>query len=225
MTCKLKAVLFDFDYTLGDSTAAILDCTRYAMAKLGLPAPADDEIRRAIGLSTPDMYYRFTGAAEADREAEQERAYAFRRHYHERADEIMVDLAYVYPPVPEVANALVKQGLKLGVVTSKHRFRIDSIFARDGLAHLFTVVVGSEDVARPKPAPDALLLALKLLPAERDEVLYVGDSEVDAMAARDAGVRFAAVLTGTTPAEVFGPYCPVAIVDDVASVPSLVAGV
>jgi len=61
---------------------------------------------------------------------------------------------------------------------------------------LFDAVIGSDDVATAKPAPDALHAALTRLGVETQRALYVGDHPVDAEAAARAGVTFVAVLTG-----------------------------
>jgi HAD superfamily hydrolase (TIGR01509 family) len=60
-----------------------------------------------------------------------------------------------------------------------------------GLQRYFDVVVNSNDVARPKPAPDMLLLAVEKLNAVPGDCLFIGDSELDMQAARGAQVRFA----------------------------------
>lgn len=60
------------------------------------------------------------------------------------------------------------------------------------LAHLFEVVVTSRDVARPKPAPDMLLLAARKLKTAPGDCLFIGDSELDMMAAKEGGMPFVA---------------------------------
>jgi phosphoglycolate phosphatase len=71
---------------------------------------------------------------------------------------------------------------------------------------LFDVVIGHEDVARAKPAPDALVAALSRLGVGADRALYVGDHPVDAAAAAGAGVPFLAVLTGPSLRDEFGAH-------------------
>src|SRR5205807_1091724 len=75
------------------------------------------------------------------------------------------------------------------------------LFSQDLLRHLdvaaiFDVVLGPEDVALPKPAPDMLLCALKKLSLNAKQVLYVGDMTVDIQTARAAGVQVWVVPTG-----------------------------
>jgi phosphoglycolate phosphatase-like HAD superfamily hydrolase len=65
------------------------------------------------------------------------------------------------------------------------------------VADFFQVVLGPEDVARPKPAPDMLTEALKRLGVSSGQALYVGDMVVDIETARAAGVRVLVVPTGS----------------------------
>ena len=83
---------------------------------------------------------------------------------------------------------------------------VEDALERDGLRAFVDMVVGFDDVPRPKPAPDGLLRAAGSLGIPTGDCVFVGDSEVDAMAARAAGMGFVAVLSGTTGAEVFARY-------------------
>ncbi len=74
------------------------------------------------------------------------------------------------------------------------------------------MIVGGEDVTCEKPDPEGLLKAVETLGRDKQDVLYVGDSLVDAKTAQSAGVDFAAVLTGTT--KDFSDYYNAVIADD-----------
>ena len=99
----------------------------------------------------------------------------------------MHGLTTMYPWVPETVSALRATGCRLGIVSSKYRYRIERILAESGLAPHFEVIVGGEDVSQLKPDPAALLLALQRLGLSAADVLYVGDHPVDAAAASRAG--------------------------------------
>jgi phosphoglycolate phosphatase len=110
----------------------------------------------------------------------------------------MVDLTTFYAGVPEMLQALRLGGLRLGIVTTKYRRRINTLLKREGLESLVDVIVGGDEVDRPKPHPEGLIKALELLGTGAAEAVYVGDSVVDGETARAAGTRFVGVLTGTT---------------------------
>lgn len=194
---RFRAVLFDFDYTLADSSAGIVECVNHALGRGGRPPADHDAIRRTIGLSLTETYRRLTGDDEGAS------ASAFSKWFIEKADEVMVDRTVVFDSVAETVKRLRAGGLSLGVVSTKYRHRIDSILRRDGLRDGFDVIVGGEDVSRLKPDPEGVLLGASRIPVDVGEALYVGDSLTDAEAARRAGMPFAAVLTGVTEREEF----------------------
>jgi phosphoglycolate phosphatase len=191
------AVLFDFDYTLADSSQGAIDCIGYALCELGLPSVPDDAARRTIGLSLVDTLAALAGPQP------EEVSECFARLFVERADRVMAGKTVLLDAVPETIERLRRQGLVLGIVSTKYRRRIEGILRREGLLGFFDAIVGGEDVSRHKPDPESLLLALEMLDVLPTAALYVGDSVTDARAARRAGVPFVAVLSGTTPREAF----------------------
>lgn len=189
---KVRLVLFDFDYTLGDSSEAIIDCFNTGLRGLGLPEATSEAIRRTIGLPIVDSLVAVAG------EAARERGDEFRAAWRQRSDRIMVPGTRLLPGVRAAVDALHGERRMLGVVSTKYRVRLDGVLEREGLRDRFAVVLGGDDVATPKPAPEGLILAMDRVGVSARETLYVGDSIVDAEAAERAGVRFAAVLTGVT---------------------------
>lgn len=187
-----KAVIFDFDYTLGDSTNGIVLSANYALTELGYAEKPVDCIKRTIGLSLKETFRVLTGNADGSAAAE------FARLFRMKADDVMTENTVLYGGVKEMLSELGKRGIKTGIVTTKFHYRIDAILRKFGAEELVSVTVGGEDVAHEKPDPEGLLKALEVLGADRREVLYIGDSLVDAKTAQAAGVDFAAVLTGTT---------------------------
>ena len=101
------------------------------------------------------------------------------------------------PGAAELLRLLHSQGIRLGVCSNKPVAFTNDLVAHLELAPLFDVVLGPEDVPRPKPAPDMLLAALKRLSLSAAEALYVGDMSVDVETARGAGVRVWVVATGS----------------------------
>ncbi len=208
-------MLFDFDYTLGDSSAGIVACVNHALARLGRPEAPADAIRRTIGLTLEEIFTRLTGEAPAPPD--------FRALFVARADRVMLDATVLYPEVPEVVASLRRDGLLLGVVTTKYARRVEAILDRAGLRSELSAIVGSDGVAAAKPDPAGLLAALAALAVAPDEALFVGDSVVDGEAARRAGVPFVAVLSGPTPRPELEALGPVAVLGRVAELPGWLA--
>ena len=193
----LKAIVFDFDYTLGDSTQGIALSINYALSRLGYEQRDIADIKRTVGLSLKETYCALT-ASDNEEEIQQ-----FIRLFKEKADQVMVDHTQVYEGVKEVLQKIKACGYKTAIVTSKYHYRIRQILDKFDANELIDVIVGAEDVKVEKPDPEGLLWTVKHLHVEKEEVLYVGDSLVDAKTAENADVAFAAVLTGTTTKEEF----------------------
>ena len=203
-----RSVLFDFDYTLADSSVGVIECMNYALGCLGSAAADPGSIRALIGVSLRDTYRQLSGDLEGARYAE------FERHFIERGDQVMLDGVRLYDSVRPTVQALLAAELSLGIVSTKYRRRIEEVLDREGLRQAFAVIVGGEDVVAHKPDPMSLNAALDRLQRDPGEALYVGDSVIDAQTARAAGVPFAAVLSGVTPREDLAGYQPLAILDD-----------
>lgn len=207
-----RAVFFDFDFTLADSSEGIVVCMNHALAQLGLRPASADAIRCTIGLDLHTAFGILAGEEWRSREGE------FFEHFVRKADEVMVASTSFLPGAARVLRTLHEAGYRVGIVTTKYRHRVEDALERDGLRAFVEVVVGADDVPRPKPAPDGLLQVAASLGIPTGDCVFVGDSVVDAMAAQAAGVGFLAVLSGTTTAEVFARYPAKAVLNGVGEV-------
>jgi AHBA synthesis associated protein len=104
----------------------------------------------------------------------------------------------LFDGVPELVTALRDNGLGLAVATGKSGPRARSLLAGLGMLELFDHVIGSDEIARPKPAPDIVLHAIALLGVEPDEAVMVGDALTDLASARSAGMKAIAALWGAS---------------------------
>ena len=215
---NLRAILFDFDYTLADSSPAVVICANSALQALGLPPAAPDDIRRTIGLSLAETFIQLAGSRVP---AEQFAAAssAFDRLFIQKADAVMADRTVVFPGVAATVRALKRRGFALGVVSSKFRYRIEQILEREDLRAAFDVIVGREDVIASKPDPEGMLTAMSALGSVPPATCYVGDSLTDAETARQAGTAFIAVLSGVTPQAAFDAYACRAVIASIADLP------
>ena len=192
--------LFDFDYTLADSSRGIVTCFRHVLDRHGFTAVTDDAIKRTIGRTLEDSFALLSGVADPGRLA------SFRQEYVREADVHMTANTRLYPETASVLATLRNRGAQIGIISTKYRYRIKELMDKhfpDGFLHL---VVGGEDVKAAKPSPEGLLLALDKLHATRAGTLYIGDSTVDAETALAAGVDFAGVTHGVTTADELARY-------------------
>ncbi|MFK7786361.1 MAG: HAD family hydrolase, partial [Crocinitomicaceae bacterium] len=181
---RYKAIIFDFDYTLADSSEGIVRCTQYAFQKMGLPSADPDEIRNTIGLPLRKMYQTLTG-----RDVEDE-ANLFADGFKEHSETAMAPNTFLFPSTAEVIRRLNNRGFTLGIFSTKYRRRMETILTREELLEPFEIVVGSEDVQATKPAPEGLIKIMKELQISAQDILFVGDSVTDAKTAQAAQVDF-----------------------------------
>ena len=215
MKNRFERVIFDFDYTLANSSQAVVECVNFAFGRLELPCVSAEPIRRTIGLPLSETFRKLAGRQHNDRCDE------FIRLFYERAEDVMVDWTVVLESVPGTIGILKEYGIALGIVSTKFRFRIEAILRRENLLESFEVIVGGEDVSEHKPDPEGLLKVVHLLDSAPARCLYVGDSITDAKTAVRAQVPFAAVLSGVTTKDDFKSYPVYGIVEDLSELPAL----
>lgn len=197
---KVKGLIFDFDYTLGDSTDGIVQSIHYALNQMGHPSPSVEEIRYTIGLSLEDTYIQLTKDENA------QNCQRFHTYFVEKANKVMVDHTTLFPAAISTLELLRQRGFTTGIVTTKHHDTIDQILNRHGKEHLMDYIIGCEDVSAVKPDPEGLFKMFDLMQLDKRDLLYIGDSLTDAKAAQKAGVNFIPVTTGTTTKEDFRSY-------------------
>lgn len=102
----------------------------------------------------------------------------------------------LFDGVTPVLEELRERGFRTAIATGKAGDRARHLLDKLGVIHLFDHVIGSDEVAHAKPAPDIVLHALDLLGARPEDALMVGDAVTDIAAARGAGVTAVAALWG-----------------------------
>ena len=202
---EYKAYIFDFDLTLADSSKGILECFRHTLKYFGYEVPDDSTIYNTIGLTLQDAFDILTGIPMNPQREK------MRKVYVEKANEVMSAHTYFYEDTLSILEKLREHDIKIAIVSSKMRYRIVESFEVQLGVHPYDVIVGMEDVTVPKPDPQGIIKAMELLGVTKDEVLYVGDSYIDAESALNAGVDFAAVTTGPTDKETFMSYPNIAV--------------
>ena len=184
----LRTFLFDLDGTLIDSVRLILDSYHHTLAAHQLPPRSDEEWLRGVG--TP---LRAQFADWNDDPDRLEALIATYREYNLAHHDRMVT---IYPGVLEAMREVKEGGARTGLVTSKNQQGALRGLRLVGLHEFIDIMVCADDVENPKPHPEPVERALRLLGAEPDGTVYIGDSIHDMRSGRAAGVRTAAVLWG-----------------------------
>lgn len=189
-----KTYLFDFDYTLADSSRGIVTCFKAVLNRHQYTNVTDESIKRTIGKTLEESFSILTGVTHPDRLS------GFREEYRKEADIHMNANTFLFPDALSTLEELKRRGAYLGIISTKYRFRILD-YLNNYLPHDFLdIIVGGEDVKKAKPDPEGVLFALKQLKSAPQDTLYIGDSTIDAETAQNAEVDFAGVLNGMTTA-------------------------
>ena len=205
--------LFDFDYTLADSSRGIVICFRNVLERHEHQGITDEQIKRTIGKTLEDSFTILTGIEDADTLA------IYRKEYVKEADQYMNTNTFLYPETIHVLQKLKKQGVKIGIISTKYRYRILEVVDKHFPKAFFDIIIGGEDVKEMKPSPKGILKALKKLRRNREETLYIGDSTIDAQAAFNAKVEFVGILHGMTTREELAQYPHRQILNDLTLLP------
>lgn len=205
---RYTTYLFDFDYTLADSSKGIVLCFRHVLNLHGYTGITDEEIKRTIGKTLEESFSILTGVTDADTLA------AYKKEYVKAADQHMTVNTFLFPETLSVLTQLKKDGARIGIISTKYRYRIMELLSQKLPAQFLDIIVGGEDVKTPKPSPEGLLFAIEHLSVPKEETLYIGDSTVDAETAQAAGVDFMGVLHGATTRNELEAYPHVRIAPD-----------
>ena len=157
MCMKYRAICFDFDYTLGDSTDSIVAGFQYGFTRLGWPAPDRETVRRTVGYLLEDAYTLLTGDRDPEHRA------AFRPLFLEASMERQRRETTLFPGAPELLRELKARGIRLGIVSTKRSDTLEAILENRGVLGELDLIIGSDRVKRHKPDPEGLLAAMSRL--------------------------------------------------------------
>ena len=185
-----QTILFDLDGTLLDTLEDLADAVNHILERHRCPQRTLDEVRLFVGNGL-GMLMRRSLPAQYSQTVSDLLAEELRTYYtaHSRIK------TAPYAGVRELLETLHAAGAKVAVVSNKADEAVGELcsFYFPGLVD---AAVGETAGRRPKPAPDAVELALERLHVDKTDAVYVGDSQVDLDTAKAAGLRCIAVTWG-----------------------------
>jgi phosphoglycolate phosphatase len=184
-----RAIAFDLDGTLVDTAAKATDVLNFMLQNRGQPETDKSRVSKLVSLGVETMVAKSLGSfaqALADDLAE------FRRLYRLSPPSAR-DL---YPHTRDMLEALTGRSTKIGVCTNKREDLARDVIKEVGLEPFVNALVGAREGLATKPDPAPVLEVMRQLGVSAAEAIYVGDSEVDAEAARAAGLPFCLVTFG-----------------------------
>jgi phosphoglycolate phosphatase len=204
---------FDLDGTLVDSSEDLAAAVNHILATLDHAPLSVAQVRRNIGGGGRRMLARSLADAGAVEPDDFDTLYRAMLAYYA---EHLADATSPYPGVADTLNRLAADGMRLAVVTNKAGWLATKLLEALGLQERFTCVIGGDDVAKGKPAPDPILEMLRRTGARR--AAFVGDSEFDVAAAHAAELPCVAVSFGF-PGKPVDELGADAVIDDFTELP------
>ena len=189
---RYQTYIFDLDGTLLDTLGDLAASTNYALRTHGMPEHSMDDVRRFVGNGVRLLMERAVpqGAANPQFEAAFQ---TFREHYMQHS----LDTTKPYDGILETLETLKAEGCRLAVVSNKMMAATGEL-CRHFFPDTIEVAIGEHEAQgiRKKPAPDTVNEAFRQLGVGKERAVYVGDSDVDILTARNSGLPCISVLWG-----------------------------
>lgn len=185
-----NTIIFDLDGTLLDTLADLTNSVNNALEKYQLPTHPEEKVRQMVGNGVTVLMERAIPGGRSFAEFEN-CLNDFKAHYeiHKK------DFTRPFPGIMEFLKEAYESGYKLAVVSNKFDLAVKGL-CQDFFAPYITTAIGESARTAPKPAPDTVLAAMEELQSSPSQCVYVGDSDVDIITAKNAGIPCISVSWG-----------------------------
>lgn len=187
---KYKTYIFDLDGTLLSTLADLAASTNYALRTHHMPERSLDEVRRFVGNGVKKLMERAIPDG-LNNPLFEETFATFRQHYMQHN----LDTTQPYPGIMQLLEQLKAEDKNIAVVSNKF-YAATRELCRHFFGDLVPVAIGEREDIRKKPAPDTVIEALRELGVDKEGAVYIGDSDVDIMTAKNSGMPCVSVLWG-----------------------------
>ena len=187
---KVTAVIFDMDGTVLNTLEDLTDAVNAMRRHFDLEPHSIEQVRHNVGNGVEVLMEKSLPGGRDDPRFDE--ALAFYRAYYESHNQIKTA---PYPGILPLMDELKKRGVAMAVVSNKQDAAVKPL-SRHFFGDRMALSMGPVPPLRRKPNPDMAWAAVEQLGKEREECLFVGDSEVDVMTAKNAGLTCAAVTWG-----------------------------
>ncbi len=189
---KKNLIIFDLDGTLLNTLDDLTDSTNYALEIFGYPKHKLEDIRGFVGNGVEKLIQRALpdGINNADYKNILE---TFKQHYSKN----MYTKTAPYPQIIEMLKSLKNDNCKIGVVSNKFDQAVKNL-CKTYFDNLIDIAVGENEALgiKKKPTPDTVLSIMEQFLADNSNTIYVGDSEVDILTAKNANIPCISVSWG-----------------------------
>lgn len=187
----INSIIFDLDGTLLNTIEDLANACNYALTTLGYKTHEVEKYKTFVGNGRYKLVERML--PEDNRSVENiEKALELFDSYYEKH---MIDMTKPYDGIMEMLDCLINKSINIAVVSNKpHEFTTEVV--KNYFGDRFEVVYGHKKNTKEKPDPWAVLEVIDEFKVNKDECLYVGDSEIDINTAKNAGVKSVGVEWG-----------------------------
>lgn len=187
---KYQAVIFDLDGTLLNTLEDLADSVNFALKQFGYPIRTIAEVRAFVGNGVQKLIERAV-----PEQTTMEKTLAclevFRNYYAKN----MRNKTCLYEGIKELLQELNERKIKMAIVSNKFDAAVKEL-KKELFSEYIQVAIGESIIVPKKPNPSGVFAALEELGVKKENALYVGDSEVDIMTAKNAGVISVGVTWG-----------------------------
>ena len=205
-----RNIILDFDGTLTDSRQDIARAQIWVLRRLGVVEYREEDLYRHIGKSLQETFALLLPPAKHDRIPDAAKLYG--EYYPQRS----LLTTKLFPAVRETLEELKARGKRLAVASTKRGTGVRRATDHFGITALFDILQGSEGLAF-KPDPAVLHKILTGQNWERENTLMVGDTDLDILAGKNAGLATCAVTYGALSTDELRLHAPDFIIDDFGS--------
>lgn len=212
---KYITVIFDLDGTLLNTIEDLTDSVNFTCRNFGYEEYDIETIKSFVGNGIRKLLERAVPGGVSNPNYE-EIYKTFCVHYEKNCH----NKTRPYKGILELLSVLKRKGCNIAIVSNKNENAVLEL-KREFFEDYITVAVGQNDDTRKKPAPDTVLRAMSELQAQKEQTVYIGDSEVDKMTADNAGIDCVLVSWGFRKREVLENMKPLFLADTPGQIESL----
>ncbi len=224
MSNNIKLIAFDLDGTLLDSVPDLAVAADQAVQALGFPAVSEEQVRDYVGNGADVLVGRaLSQSMTIDPALDEALLVKARELFDDFYDKSGHKLSHLYPAVTETLAELKQAGFTLALVTNKPSKFVPEILAKHGIDKYFVDVLGGDAFPEKKPNPVALNWLMEKHNCQPEEMLMVGDSKNDILAAKNAGCTAFGLTYGYNHGEPIAASNPEFVADTIADLLDVVA--
>lgn len=205
----IKGVVFDFDGTIVDSMRMVFDVLNTSLKKRDLPLIEVELLGQMAGKPLIDIISVKTQISESDaKEVEKDVFLAYTSFCRSSCQ--------LLPNVESTLKTLKIKGIKLGLLTTTPKRPLKAVADKFSLDSYFDIMLAKED-AKNKPNPEGLERIIRKFGITKEECVFVGDSPIDILTGKAAGIKTLAVTTGIATIKQLKEVNPDGIISDLGA--------